>query len=258
MQSGFLKYNHGPLFYQINKPSNSQFSSTLVFLHGFSMSHKMWDKQIRDFSKDHRVISYDLRGFGRSTLPEAEYSHHDDLAALLNHVNTRQIHLIGLSLGGEVAIDFAITHPGKVLSLTLLSSSLGGYRSTVDWDVHAKEQGVAQAKKNWLQHEVFNSLRRKPDLFKKLQTVSNSYSGWHWLHKDPRNRVRPSARQRLHEIKAPTQIMVGEDDLSYYHDIAQILLDGIEDASFHEIKDAGHMINWEQPEIVNRLIKQVV
>lgn len=134
----------------------------IVFVHGFSLDSRIWEPQVEVFSKTHQVIIYDMRGFGQSPLPTGAYSHHEDLHNLVTHLNLPKFHLVGLSLGGEIAIDYSLTYPDTLLSLTLADSSLGGYASTVDWRVYAKEQGVEKAKVNWLNHSVFATAKNKP------------------------------------------------------------------------------------------------
>lgn len=233
--------------------------TTIIFIHGFSLDARMWKPQVAHFSPHYQVITYDLRGFGRSPLPDGTYSHIDDLYNLMQELHIQRAHLVGLSLGGEIAIDFALSHPESIITLTLADTSLGGYASTVDWRVYAKEQGLEQAKQNWLNHTVFAPSNRDPEVAKQLKVMVSDYSGWHWLNADPRIKLDPPARERLKEIEVPTQIILGELDLPYYHDIAKLLIADIPDAKFSIIKNAGHMTNLENPvkfnEIVDSFIK---
>ncbi len=250
MKSGYFNYNKGKIYWEIVGKGEP-----IVFLHGFSLDHTIWKPQVDVFKHTHTVLSYDMRGFGLSPPPRETYSHHDDLYTLLQHLSLTKAHIIGLSLGGEVAIDFTITHPENVQSLTLINSSLGGYKSTVDWNVQAKEGGIIKAKTNWINHNVFASAVSNPQAQKILQHCVGSYSGWHWLHQDPRQKLLPSARTQLAQIKAPTAILVGQSDLTYYHDIAQILCKNIQNVTMHHILNAGHLANIENREDVNAQIE---
>jgi len=95
-------------------------------------------------------------------------------------------------LGSEIAIDFTLSFPSMVKSLTLADSSLGGYKSTVDWNVHP-EKGLEKAKANWLNHEVFNKTRENKFASDKLKKMLRDYSGWHWFNSDPREKLNPPA-----------------------------------------------------------------
>lgn len=229
----------------------------IIFAHGFSLNSSMWAPQVEYFSSSHKVITYDLRGFGKSPVPTNKYNHHDDLHNLVTTLGINKFHLVGLSLGGEMAIDYALSYPDTLLSLTLASSSLGGYPSTVDWRVYAAEHGLGKAKENWLNHQVFASAKSKPEVFDRLSEMVNQYSGWHWLHQDPRERLYPYAIDRLEEIKAPTQVIVGKNDLSYYtEEIAPKLIEKIPVSELDVIENAGHMVNLENPTAFNNSLSR--
>lgn len=230
----------------------------IIFIHGFSLDSRMWQPQVDYFTKTNQVITYDMRGFGKSKSPSELYSHVEDLRELLTSLKIDKAHIVGLSLGGEVAIDYVLTYPETVMSLTLADTSLGGYTSTVDWRVYAKEQGLEQAKQNWLDHIVFAPSNRIPEVAKQLKVMVDDYSGWHWLNEDPRIKLDPPASARLNEIKVPTQIILGELDLPYYHDIVGILTDKIPNSKLHIIKDAGHMTNLENAVKFNEIIDSFI
>lgn len=230
----------------------------VVFIHGFSLDSRMWQPQVDYFAKTNQVITYDMQGFGKSEPPRALYSHVEDLRELLASLKVYKAHIVGLSLGGEVAIDYALTYPDTVLTLTLADTSLGGYASTVDWQVYAKEQGLERAKQNWLNHTVFAPSNRNPKVAKQLKAMVSDYSGWHWLNEDTRIKLNPSAKDRLGEIKVPTQIILGGLDLAYYHDIAKILTNRIPNSKLHIIKDAGHMTNLENAVKFNEIVDSFI
>jgi pimeloyl-ACP methyl ester carboxylesterase len=177
---------------------------------------------------------------------------------MLDSLQLTKVTIVGLSLGGEVAIDFAISYPQYVSKLVLASSSLGGYSSTVDWDVHAKEVGIDEAKKNWLNHSVFAPTIANKDVKEKLDKIVNDYSGWHWLNHDSREKLQPTTLTRLNEIKVQTEIIVGANDLSYYHDIAKILNKGISNSHLTIIQNSGHMVNLENPTEFNKVLQAVL
>ncbi len=253
MNSGFIEYNHGKLYFEDNGSGKP-----IVFIHGFSLDHRMWDNQKEYFSKKYQVITYDLRGFGQSSLPDCSYSHHDDLNAILNYLNIKASHIVGLSLGGEIALDFVLSYPKSVLSLTLIDSSLGGFVGKVDWDVKAKELGLEKAKDNWLHHPVFAPTIAKSDVRMILGNIVKNYSGWHWVNHDPRTKLNPLTKDRLTEIKIPVEILVGSEDLGYYHDIASFVAKSINDSRLITVPNSGHMVNLEQPELTNSIIENFV
>jgi pimeloyl-ACP methyl ester carboxylesterase len=88
--------------------------------------------------------------------------------------------------------------------------------------------------------------------------VVENYSGWHWLHKDPQIQGKIHARSRLHEIAKPTLIIMGEGDLSYFHNISTVLAGGIIAARKVVVPNVGHMVNMEAPDEVNNLLANFI
>lgn len=250
MKTDFFEFNKGKLYFEVTGEGEP-----IVFVHGFTLDYRMWKPQVDEFSKKFKVITYDLRGFGKSSIPEDKYSHHEDLKALLDHLGISKTHVVGLSLGGEIALDFAVSYPSMVKILTLADSSLGGYKSTVDWNVHP-ELGLDKAKENWLNHQVFDKTRENENALTLLKQIVSDYSGWHWFNNDPREKVSPPAIDQIQNIKVPTLIMIGEYDLSYFKDIAVILNNKIPNSKKIIIKNSGHMSNLENIEQFNKTIEQ--
>lgn len=253
MESGYITVKDKQLYYEVSGKGDP-----VLFVHGFSLDHRMWQPQIEYFKDNYQTICFDMRGFGKSSLPTSEYAHHEDMKALVDHLGIEKINLVGLSLGGEMSIDFTIMYSSRVKSLTLIDSSLGGFPSKVDWRVYAKEQGLNQAKQNWLKHDVFKPSCQKPEVKQKLEQYVVDYSGWHWLHHDPRTKVVPSAMERLSEITVPTQVIVGADDLVNYHQIASVIKEQIKNVKVTILPNTGHMANLENPHEINRLINSLL
>lgn len=95
----------------------------VVLLHGGRLDHSSWDPQVGPLSRAFRVIRYDARGHGRSTAPAGPFSMVEDLRRVLDHLGVQRAHLVGLSMGAGAAFDFAVQHPGRVETLTLVSTS---------------------------------------------------------------------------------------------------------------------------------------
>jgi pimeloyl-ACP methyl ester carboxylesterase len=249
MAQNFKTKNGGQIAYEINGTGQP-----ICFIHGFSLDNSMWDEQVAFFSMNYQVLRYDMRGFGSSSLPQNPYRHDDDFFELINSLGLENIVLVGLSLGGEVAIDFTLEHPQLVRKLILVDSSLSGFHSTVDWNVYAKEQGLEKAKQNWLNHEVFETTNLNLSAKNKLAKIIQRYSGWHWLNSDPRQRPTPLAIDRIDQIDCPTMITVGQKDLAYFHEISALLENKIKNSQRIEIADTGHMVPLEKPHEFNQIV----
>lgn len=248
-----LTYNYGQIYYEV-----AGSGEPIVFVHGFTLDHSMWQSQVEFFSKNYQVITYDARGFGKSSLPNGSYNHVADLHALLKHLDIEQAHIVGLSMGGRIATNFTLAYPKIVKSLTLMDAALDGYKSEVDWSVYAKDQGLEKAKENWLSHELFVVTQKRPEVVRVLRTIIENYSGWHWLNKDPQIAKKTYARVHLHEIARPTLIIIGESDLLYFHNIANVLECKIPNAQKTIVPNAGHMVNMEASDEVNRLLTNFI
>ena len=97
----------------------------LLLIHGLGSSTEDWEPQVADFASHFRVITYDVRGHGRTDKPRARYSirqFSDDAAALLQHLEAGPAHILGISMGGMIALQLAVDHPKMVKSLTIVNS----------------------------------------------------------------------------------------------------------------------------------------
>jgi pimeloyl-ACP methyl ester carboxylesterase len=249
-KSGYAKVNGASLYYEI-----AGHGPALALLHGFSLDTRMWDAQFGPFAARNRVLRYDLRGFGRSGAPSAEpYAPVEDLRALLDHLEIEQAAILGLSMGGGVAVDFALAYPQRTRALIPVDSTLSGYRWSIEWDLRAKEVGVTGARQRWLEHGLFAACREKPPAYDRLRQIVSGYSGWHWVNRDPGLPTDPPAIQRLEEIRAPTLVIAGERELPDFLEVARILARRIPGARLVLLPDAGHMANLEAPEAFNAAV----
>jgi 3-oxoadipate enol-lactonase len=228
----------------------------IVFLHGFGLDHRMWLREQRALAAQRTTISCDLRGFGFSDLPEPgeTYSHIQDLAAVFQVLNIGQADLVGHSLGGDQAIEFALRYPEKVRSLVLVSSGVSGYRATEEWrrrmahiKLTAQRDGVAAARSLWLDHPLFGTTRAVPRARRRLEQMIGAYSGWHWLHPDPLAVPDPPVIDRLGCVRVPTLAVRGQLDAPDTQNLHSVILAGIPGSRPVVMDGAGHMAPLEQP-----------
>ena len=241
--------------------STAGVGAPVVLIHGLSLDASMWDPQWSALQREFRAIRYDVRGFGDSTVPTGPYSHSDDLLGLLDSLHARPTHVIGLSMGGQLALRFALEQPQAVKSLTLIDSALEGFSWSEDWVrsmraiVGAARNGdVRAAKRLWLAHELFVPARRDPRRAAALAAMVERYSAWHWWNVDPVCRPPSPAIKELACVSSPTLVLVGDLDLPDFKAIAGHLAAQIPRATLHTIAGAGHMANMEAPAAVNELV----
>ena len=243
----FVTVPDGRLYYEVTGTG-----SPVVLLHGFSLDTRMWDAQVQPLAQTHTVIRYDRRGFGRASLPVAPYAHVADLHGLLAHLQISRAALVGLSRGGSVALEFALTYPAQVEKLVLVDSVLGGYRWSDEyraldktvWET-ARTQGVAAGKAAWIAHPIFAPALEQPAVGEHVRAMVEDYTGWHFLNRDPDQRLDPPAAQRLSEIHCPTLIVVGERDLPDFQQITDLLHTGIAGAQKVVLPGVGHLASME-------------
>jgi 3-oxoadipate enol-lactonase len=232
-----------------------------VLIHGLGLDASMWEPQWGALAQEFRAIRYDIRGFGSSTLPSGPYSHCDDLLGLLDFLGALPAHVIGLSMGGRIALQFALEQPGAVRSLTLIDSALDGFSWSEAWtrqmkaiQTAARNGDLEAAKQLWLAHELFAPARRDPQLAADLTAMVQGYSAWHWCNSDSARRASSPAIRELPRVPHRTLVLVGELDLADFQAIARQLAADIPHATLHSIAGAGHMANMEAPGVVNDLL----
>jgi 3-oxoadipate enol-lactonase len=233
----------------------------VVFIHGFGLDAGMWDPQWPVFAQHHRVIRYDLRGYGNSSLPAGAYSHVDDLLALIEFLGAVPTHLVGLSLGGRVALRVAAQAPAAVRSLSLVDPALDGHTWTTDWLQRwrrmtdaAKRGDLSHARKLWREHILFAPANRDPQVAAALQAMIDRYSGWHWDHPDPGSAPAAPVADALSSMSIPTLVLIGELDLPDFQSIAQRLAQQLPRAESRTLAGVGHMSNMEAPREFNQLL----
>ena len=253
---GFADINDTRLHYE-----TAGSGDPLVLIHGAALDIRMWDDQFEPFTRHYQVIRYDMRGYGQSALPTtSSYAPVDDLMALLHHLGLTQAHILGLSLGGAVAIDFALTYPEATDKLIVVDTGLREYQ----WEAFgttlsqvqsvAMTSGIEAAQSHFLNDALFASAMENPQLAVRLKQMVTDYSGWHWLNNQTRPLSDSPPIEQLDGISLSTLIIVGERDLPDFQTITEILYQRIPNASKVVMSGVGHMSNMEDPERFNEIV----
>ena len=256
-QSGYVEVPDGRLYYE-----TAGSGQPLVLLHAFTLDTRMWDAQFDFLAARYRVIAYDARGFGRSSLPRSgrTYSHFEDLRMLLDKLEAPQPHLVGASMGGRFALDFAAMQPDRYRSLALIDGVMGGWNWSPEWLASyapviaaSQRKDVAAAKAAWLAHPVFATARGDEDVYRRLRQMVADYSGWHFVNHDPARNVVPPVSARLTRIRGPILSLVGEYDMPDFHRMAE-KLETEAKAQRSVVSGAGHLSSMGAAERVNALL----
>jgi 3-oxoadipate enol-lactonase len=259
-ESGVAEVNGTRLYYEA-----AGSGEPVVLLHAFMLDGRMWDEQFDVLAAGFRVIRYDARGFGRSAppTPGEPYSHVDDLAALLAKLDARSPCLVGASMGGRFALDYAVTYPGDVRSLVVIDTVVSGWQWSPEWltsyapIVAAGRRGdIPAAKQLWLDHAVFAPAREQPEVAARLKLMVDDYSGWHLAHRNTERPVEPPTVKQLGRITMPTLVVVGSRDLPEFQRIAEHVEGGVRSGTRATIPGAGHFANMEAPEGVTRALRE--
>ena len=244
----------------------------VVLVHGLGFSRKRW-RGVADAlsAAGYCAVSYDMRGFGDSQLPESGYSMDDlcaDLASIADSLDLQRFHLVGHSLGGMYSQLYALANPHRVASLSLISTTS-----------HSGERGSAfgaalsyLAKHGYDQAMANESFRTKlemaivflsdPSVRSQLDgTLSDALpSGDELLALIRRMTPEPnparshawsctvgfSTRERLHEVRCPTLVAHGSRDMIIPYVAGQLLHKGLDGSHWHSFEGAGHSLPMER------------
>lgn len=237
----------------------------VVFLHAGVADSRMWEPQTAGLSKHFDVITPDMRGYGKSELPAKPWSPVADLLALMDALRIREApHVVGCSTGGGLAIDFALEHPDRVSKLVLVGAGVSGQPYDEKYDDLFTEVTAAEETKDL---DVLNEAEMKLWLVGPGRTLDHVDKRLRELFLDmngialksdfasaPTQKLDPPAFGRLGHIKAPTLVIVGDQDLSETHDTADLLVAKVPGARKAVIHDAAHLPNLEHPEKFNRVL----
>jgi pimeloyl-ACP methyl ester carboxylesterase len=260
VQSGTVAVDGGSLYYEsLGK------GAPVILIHGGFGDRRMWDPQFEPLSQAFRVIRYDHRGFGKSSAPTQEYSPVSDLVTLMDHLELKRANLVGNSMGGTVALDFALLQPDRTGAVVVIASAADGY-PTPEEDVKgvdqvmrtAREKGPAAAVPLWLQHPMVSvamSHAAAGPLVRTMVTDNQKmFVADHW----PQERMSPPAFERIAGLKANVLFIVGDRDVASVRAGAEASAARIKKAKVVTIKDADHLPHMEKPAEVNKLLVEYI
>lgn len=253
--SGFAEVNGTRLYYEA-----AGRGPAVVLVHGGLVDSRMWDAQMRPLAKHFRVVRYDIRGYGRSPAPTGQYWPHEDLRALLDYLKIGRATIVGLSLGGIVAADFALEYPARVRSLVLVDSGLRGDKQPPDPKAaNARRVGASEGPEKFFeaftQADMLAGLRERPAAREAMRRMMvENYKADAYIRAGLPQSPEPPTVERLEQIKAPTLVVVGSLDGHNLQNIADTLAARIPGARKVVIKGASHHPPVETPEEFNRVL----
>jgi 3-oxoadipate enol-lactonase len=233
----------------------------IIFLHGIGGNKKNWEDNLKFFSTYFLSVAWDTRGYGESDDYSGDLDFEDildDLKKVINYFNKDKVHIVGLSMGGQIATLFYEKYPHLIHSLTLCDTHFG------------------LSNLNDTEIENFINIRKEPLLngkepkdiapivaktligdVKNIVAYEKLVDSMSRLHKDSYLKTIEASMRTEHKhifkkINVPTLIMVGELDSLTPPSMAMDIMKEIKNSSIKIIPNAGHLINIEEPEIFNK------
>jgi 3-oxoadipate enol-lactonase len=258
--TGFLEAQAASLYYEVAGAGHP-----LLLLHAGIADSRMWDNQFPVFAQQYRTIRYDLRGYGQSQWESGTCAPYEDPLVLFHALGVQKAHVIGISFGGKIALDFALSHPDLVASLILVAPSVGGTQPSEQIRRFFQEED-ALFEKGDLQGATELNLRFWVDGPQRIpeqvnQTVRQRVYEMQYLsftipipEGADEQELQPPAITRLTEIHVPTLIIVGALDLPEKLELTEQLAKSIPGARSAIIAGAAHMVSMEQPQAFNRIV----
>lgn len=242
------------------------FGLPVVFLHAGVCDRRMWDEQMRELANQgYHVVSYDRRGFGETESEDVAFNHVVDLEAVLDRLGLNGAVLVGSSLGGGIAVDFALEHPERVAALVLVGSAITGFEAeeysediadledTLDYAL--KRGNLEQANRieahMWLDGPLEEDGRvdgPARDLFLEMNLARRQKDAL-------RQQEFPDiGTDHIHKITVPTLLVVGALDYPDVLEAHDFLAEEIEESFAVTIEDTAHLPSLERPDEFNPIL----
>lgn len=237
----------------------------LVLVHGFPLRAEMWEPQLRAFAGRHRLVAPDLFGFGGSEVPpdREAYSidgYADQVAGVIGELGLGRVVLVGLSMGGYVALALARRHPGVLAALVLTDTRAEADSAEVqqrrsDQQVFLGGGGeVSALVDGLLDMMVGKRSPRREEVVERAREFMLGAPREGWVGALEAMKQRADATAGLPAIAVPALVVVGEDDELTPPPAAEALAGAIPSARLAVVPAAGHLSNLENPEAFNRAL----
>jgi pimeloyl-ACP methyl ester carboxylesterase len=231
----------------------------VMMIHGAQGDQTMFNELATAFSHDYQVLTFDQRGSGLSGKPNSEYTIAqlaDDTAALMNHVGFERAHIIGVSMGGMIALEFALRHQARVRALVLGCTTPGGPKAvriggTAFNDAYSTRSMSSEERGRALAEAAFTKgyIARHPEIIpamiesRRQRPLDPTVLGWRL-----KAAMKHDVFDRLSGIVSPTLVITGKDDALISWENSRILGEQIPHAKLVLLEPAGHCFWLEKPE----------
>jgi pimeloyl-ACP methyl ester carboxylesterase len=262
-KSGFVNIDEAHIYYE-----TAGKGTPFVMIHAGVADSRQWNNEFAFFAQDYRVVRYDMRGYGKSEPVDGEFSHMSDLVSVLNTLELQEpLIMMGCSMGGGLAMDFALTYPSRVKALIMVGSGPSGLKLDVPTPAKfAEAEKAFEAGDLDLVAEIetqiwFDGSGRTPEqvnqAMRKLAYEMNrkalDYEAKE-LGKRLPNTETP-AFDRLTDLDIPVLVIVGAHDTPYILAAADYMAEKLPSARKVRIEDAAHLSNMDHPDEFQTIVK---
>ncbi len=232
----------------------------VVLIHSGGADLRDWEFIAPQLAQTYQVITFDGRGAGQSP-PLLEPAHYvEDLRQLLDHLNLDRVILVGHSIGGQIATDFALAYPDRVTRLVLVAPGLSGFQFSPDvqqWyaQVNAVAPDSEKMVEVMLNHPVYSVVMSSPQRDRIIEmTTHNTKRSFEWKTFEMRW-AQPPTIDRLSELQTKTLFIIGKKDMPDLFKIAE-LFQQVPDIHFAYLEGADHMPTLTHADEVSSRIVQ--
>ena len=257
LKQGTAKVNGTSIFYEMR---GKGFPIVLVSGGGI-LDLRGWDNQVEPLAKHYRVVRYDVQGIGKSARPQAPFSHSKDLYALLRFLKIERAHIVGLSVGGAIALDFAIEYPEIVDRLILVAPGLSSDAKS-EPNLQSLAALAGMVKTNGIEQVIQLTLDTPFVLSKQNIAGRNKVREIYLDNRDVFEAgfplyvlwhpIQPPPEPRLQSIRARVLIIKGDSDSPVYASMADKISKGISHSNMVVIPGGTHFLHLEKPAELNQ------
>lgn len=263
-QTEFAKNGLARLYFEV-----AGSGQPVVLLHAGVADSRQWNHEFGWLAERYRVVRHDLRGYGRSEPVAGDFSHLEDLQVILRTVEiTEPVLVIGCSMGGALAMDFALEQPALVRGLVMVGSGPSGLKldaprpdlfGAID---KASEAGDLDQVAELETRLWFDGAGRSPgEVDPRMRTLAYTMNRLALQHEQRQlgkriPDVSVTAVQRLKQLKVPVLAIIGEHDIPYIHMATDYLVQHVATARKVVLQDAAHLPNMDQPAAFRWLVEE--
>ncbi|MER7820882.1 alpha/beta hydrolase [Streptomyces sp. NPDC096153] len=237
----------------------------VVMLHAGVADHRMWDSVTATLRQGHRVVRYDLRGFGESSPAAQPFRDADDLITVMDSLGVAEAVLVGASYGGKVVLEAAALHPDRVQGLVLFAPPRPGHEWSEAVERYAEAEEAAldagdldlAVRVNmdmWVrgpERSWDEALGRHAEAIRESMRVSLANQKY---RDEFGESPEPAFDDNLGTIETPAVVAVGTQDVVDFQQIAEHLAGSLPNAELVRFSGTGHLIGLERPDEAAQLV----